>query len=74
MSFFGSFCTCIDCQVDYCTYPLKLTRALDFVYAVWEKAKRCKCKSLKRVLPISFCKYKNGEVSVESLNSSDVED
>ena len=74
MSSSRSSCTCITCQVDYCTCSLKLTRALDFVYAVRERAKRCTYKSLNQVLPISFCKYKKGEVSVESLNDSDVED
>ena len=74
MSSSRNSCTCISCQVDYCTCPLKLTRELDFVYVVRERAKKCKCKSLKRVILISFCKYRTGEVSVESLNDSDVED
>ena len=74
MSSFHSLCTCKGCQVDHYTCLLKLTKALDFVYALYERAKRCKCKSLKQILSISFCKYGKREVSLESLNNSDVHD
>lgn len=70
----GSICTCIGCQGDYCTCPLKLSIALDFVYAVRERARRCNCKALKRILPISFCKVKKREVSLESPNDVEAED
>lgn len=49
-------CTCVGCVQNYCCCKLKVAGSLSIGDALREKAKKCRCRSKKRLLPISFCR------------------